>query len=96
MRLHKEEIKSIEKEIKKLIGGDIYIFGSRTDDKKRGGDIDIYIVPDKKMTTKERVDMSNEIKIILEYDMLMPIDVVISKDKNRAIEKEALKGIKIG
>jgi len=96
MRLQKEEVKSIKKEVKKIITGDIYIFGSRTDDKKRGGDIDIYIVPDRKLTTKKRVDMSNEIKIRLEYEMLTPIDVVISKDKNRAIEKEALKGIKIG
>jgi len=33
---------------------------------------------------------------MLEYELLMPVDVVISKDKTREIEKEAIKGIKIG
>jgi len=96
MRLKKDEIDLIKKEIKKLIDGDIYIFGSRIDDNQKGGDVDIYIIPKQKFSTKERFEISNKIKIMLEYELLMPVDVVISKDKTREIEKEAIKGIKIG
>ena len=95
MRLKKEEIELIKKEIKKLIEGSIYIFGSQTDDNKRGGDIDIYIVPREKLLANQRVKIANEIKINLEFELFRNIDVIISKDKNRSIEKEALKGIKI-
>ena len=96
MRLKKDEINLIKKEIRKLIDGDIYIFGSRIDDSKKGGDIDIFIIPKRKLSIKDRVRVANEIKIRLEYELLIPIDVVISKDLNRDIEKEAIKGIKIG
>ena len=95
MRLSKEEIEFIKKEIKKLIDGDIYIFGSRIDDKKKGGDVDIFIVPKEKLSVKDRVMLANEIKINLEYELMLPVDVIISKDLNRDIEKEAIKGIKI-
>jgi predicted nucleotidyltransferase len=45
MRLKKEELDFIKKTAKVYFGenAEIYIFGSRTDDDKRGGDIDIYI-----------------------------------------------------
>ena len=95
MRLSKEEIEFIKKEIKKLIDGDIYIFGSRIDDKKKGGDVDIFIIPKEKLSVKDRVRLANEIKINLEYELMLLVDVVISKDLNRDIEKEAIKGIKI-
>ena len=96
MRLRKDEIEFIKEEIKKLIDGDIYIFGSRTDDKKSGGDVDIFIIPKERLNAKQRVKLANEIKINLEYELMLPVDVVISKDLNRSIEKEAIKGIKIG
>ena len=96
MRLREEEIEFIKTEIKKLIDGDIYIFGSQTDDNKKGGDIDIFIIPKEKLPAKKRVKIANEIKINLEWELFRNIDVVISKDINRDIEKEAIKGIKIG
>jgi len=96
MRLRKEEIELIKNEITKLIDGDIYIFGSQIDYNKRGGDIDIFIIPKENLSVKERVKIANEIKINLEFELFRNIDVIISKDKNRSIEKEALKGIKIG
>jgi len=96
MRLQKDEIELIKKEIKNLIEGEIYIFGSRVDDNKKGGDVDIYIIPTDKLSAKAIYKISTEIKIRLEDKLFMPVDVVISKDKNRPIEKEAIKGIKIG
>jgi len=96
MRLKKDEIELIKRVIKSVIEGEIYIFGSRIDDNKKGGDVDIYIIPDKNLSAKERLEILTEIKIILEDKLFLPVDIVISKDKNRPIEKEAQKGIKIG
>ena len=33
--------------------------------------------------------------MILEEKLLIPVDIVIAKDKTRDIEKEALKGVKL-
>lgn len=45
MRLSKNEISVIKREAQKQFGVNavVYIFGSRVDDKKKGGDIDVYI-----------------------------------------------------
>ena len=45
MRLKKEEILQIKRITKAYFGDDakVYLFGSRVNDKKRGGDIDLYI-----------------------------------------------------
>ena len=52
MRLSIEESKIIRDSAVKYFGKNskIYLFGSRTDDKKRGGDIDIYIETDKPLS----------------------------------------------
>jgi len=96
VRLTKDEINLIKSKIREIINGDIYIFGSRTDNSKKGGDVDIYIVPFENMDVMQKIKISNEIKSALEFDLMMNVDVVISKDKNSPIEKEALKGVKIG
>ena len=45
MRLNSKEIQSIVRIAKEIYGEDVsvYLFGSRTDDTKRGGDIDLFI-----------------------------------------------------
>ncbi|MEW6557777.1 MAG: nucleotidyltransferase domain-containing protein [Elusimicrobiota bacterium] len=45
MRLKKQEIESIKKITVECFGADakVFLFGSRTNDSKRGGDIDLYI-----------------------------------------------------
>jgi len=70
--------------------GNIYLFGSRVDDTKKGGDIDLYLVPSVKF------DNENERKIdflvkLKNYIGEQKIDVVMAKDKNRLIEQVALK-----
>jgi predicted nucleotidyltransferase len=92
LRLSKDEVKFIKKTINSILESEIYIFGSRLDDNKKGGDLDIYLIP------KEKEDLSYKvglIRMILEERLLIPVDIVIAKDKNREIEKEALKGVKI-
>ena len=94
MRLTQKEIEFINKTIKKFLDCEIYLFGSRIDDNLKGGDIDLYIIPKEKNFNEFEVQMN--IREILENELYLPVDLIFSKDKNRDIEKEALKGIKIG
>jgi predicted nucleotidyltransferase len=93
MRLTNYEILSIKKVFEEVFGnGKIYLFGSRIDDTKRGGDIDLYIDLDTTLTIKEQMNLKTSFRLRL-YDLIgeQKIDIVISKDKNRSIEKEILK-----
>ena len=96
MRLTNYEITSIKESFHQVFGdGEIYLFGSRVDDALKGGDIDLFIELDMILTVKEVLDKINKFKISL-YDKIgeQKIDVIVSKDKTRPIEKEALnKGI---
>jgi len=93
VRLTSKEIEIIKIKSLEVFGeSEVYIFGSRIDDNKKGGDVDIYIIP------KNRENLffkKAKLKFLLEEILFKPVDIVVSKDKNRLIEKEALKGIKI-
>lgn len=43
MRLDSRTRSEIRDSARRFFGADVYLFGSRTDDAKRGGDIDLYI-----------------------------------------------------
>ena len=91
MRLLDKEVSTIKQKVKLVFGkSEIYLFGSRMDDVKSGGDIDLYIVPD---ITNDLFQKKIKIKTMLEDSLYKPVDIIIAKDKNRLIEKEALKGI---
>ena len=48
MRLSPEEISAIRQEVQRLdADAEIYLYGSRTDDARRGGDIDLLVVSGK-------------------------------------------------
>ncbi|WOE69014.1 nucleotidyltransferase domain-containing protein [Hydrogenimonas thermophila] len=91
MRLTQYEIRSIKKAFEEVFeGGKIYLFGSRVDDTKRGGDIDLYLVPSKKFDDERERKIKFLIKLD-EYIGEQKIDVILAKDKNRLIEQEALR-----
>jgi len=93
VRLNKEEISLIKEIIFKYFGkSQIYIFGSRTDLSKKGGDIDLFVIPKKRDNLFEK---RLKAKIELEDRLLIPVDIVIHKEFNLEIEKEAKKGINI-
>ena len=52
MRLNKKDIQSIVRVAKEIYGEgvEVYLFGSRTDNEKRGGDIDLLV-----RTTSEKL-----------------------------------------
>ncbi len=98
MRLSESEIRAIKESfLKTFKNGDIYLFGSRVDDTKRGGDIDLYIVLKEKLPISTLFDLKIEFLIELQNRIgEQKIDIVISKDKNRPIEREAIEnGIKL-
>ena len=93
MRLSKKEVEVIKFQTKKIFGeAEISLFGSRMDENKKGGDIDLYIIPKNKdgLFTKKL-----KLKTVLEDLLFKPVDVVVAKNKNRLIEKEAIKGIEL-
>jgi len=95
VRLSNYEIAVISQSFKEVFeDGKIYLFGSRVDDAQKGGDIDLYI----QTSIKENL-LEKKIKflaILKEKIGYQKIDVIISKDKTRAVEQEAInKGIEL-
>ena len=89
MRLTNEEINMIKNSIYSFLNeAKIYLFGSRLDDTKKGGDIDLFII-------SKDIDYERKIKIKAKLKQLLkkPVDIVCHKDFGRDIEKEALKGV---
>lgn len=55
MRISSEQIDFLKREILALVpDAVVYLFGSRVDDGKKGGDIDIMVLSDKKISWKEK------------------------------------------
>jgi len=90
MRLTPFEIISIKQTFSDLFGdGEVYLFGSRVDDLLRGGDIDLYLCPSQKFDDERR----RKINFLIKLESLIgeqKIDVVMYKNKDRLIEKEAI------
>ncbi len=93
MRLSEKEIKIIKENTKKIFGDSkIILFGSRVDDNKKGGDIDLYIIP----LNKDNLFIKKiKLKAVLEDMLFKPVDIVVARDESRLIEKEARKGIEL-
>ena len=94
MRLSQKEKQEIKKTLKEIFGDvKIYIFGSRLDDSKRGGDIDIFLQTSKPIKNK-RVKRAKA-KLLLEEKLLKPIDIIIDEDANSLIKEQAMQGVKL-
>jgi predicted nucleotidyltransferase len=92
MRLTPFEISSIKQAFTEVFGeGEIYLFGSRVDDTKRGGDIDLYI--DSASTqelSRKKIDFLVQLKNAIGEQK---IDVVINRNEKRLIDEIAKKGV---
>lgn len=78
MRLKKEYISIIKKITKENFGNNskVYLFGSRVDDKKKGGDVDLYIETD----INENI-LDRKLKMLVEMEKLLgeqKIDIVVN------------------
>ncbi len=90
MRLTNKQHQAIKNTFLEVFeSGEIYLFGSRVDDSKKGGDIDLYVVSTcKENLTSKKIDFLVNLKNIIGEQK---IDVVLNRDKNRPIEQEAIK-----
>jgi len=91
VRLKSWEIEVIKNNAKKVFGNDVIVklFGSRIDDNKRGGDIDLYIITKNNSFEKQRKFWS-----LLQIELgEQKIDIIYNENKNREIEKVANQGI---
>ncbi len=78
MRIKEEDLQQIKRIAKVYFGDDakVYLFGSRVDDKKRGGDIDLYIETGlKENIVQRKIKMLGELQEILGEQK---IDIVIN------------------
>lgn len=90
MRLSQFERDTIVDQAREIFGSQtkVYLFGSRADDSRRGGDIDLYIVPvNKDNLWRKEVRLHTQLQLLLGEQK---IDIVVAYDKNRMIEKVAL------
>ena len=95
MRLTEDEISAIKETFFEVFGdGVVILFGSRVDDMRRGGDIDLYLDP---VATDNIYDKKNAFLVKLQGKIgLQKIDVVFHINSDRQIEREAIKkGVKL-
>jgi hypothetical protein len=91
MRLQDFEINSIKSTANHIFGkgSKVVLFGSRVYDNVKGGDIDLYIQPsDKNNLWEKKINFLVQLKSAIGDQK---IDVIISRDKSRLIEQEAIK-----
>ena len=88
MRLSKRIINILQDNIKKSFGDvNIYLFGSRTDDNKRGGDIDLAI--DIHLSKEEfREKKSLFLALLMRIDFDYKIDIVNFNTKDELLHSE--------
>lgn len=91
MRLSKRIIDILQDNIKKSFGNvNIYLFGSRTDDNKKGGDIDLAID-----TNISKQDFMNKkvlfLSLLMRIDFDYQIDIVNFNTKDELLHSEIQK-----
>ena len=93
MRLREKEVSVIKSTIKNIFGEvQLYLFGSRVDDSKKGGDIDLFVIAkDSSNLFEKKIKALAKRKILLHK----PVDIVLHQDFKREIEQQALKGIRL-
>jgi predicted nucleotidyltransferase len=90
MRLTDEQVRSIREVVGRHFGTEsrIWLFGSRSDDSRSGGDIDLYLEP-------ERIAGSNlflakqAARHELEQKLHWPVDLVVRRDRETAFMRAA-------
>jgi predicted nucleotidyltransferase len=91
LRLSAEAINVIQDAFLRVFEtGDLYLFGSRVDDNRKGGDIDLYIVVDNQHRMGEkRIEFLTKIKHKIGDQR---IDLVINRGTKRPIDRIATSG----
>ena len=92
MRLTESEIRAIQETFLDVFeSGEIFLFGSRIDDTKRGGDIDLYIsTPYKDGLVRRKIDFLVKLKRKIGEQK---IDVVLDRGQDNPIDRVAKQGV---
>lgn len=82
MRLEESEIFILKELSKKFFGENfkMYLFGSRVDDNKKGGDIDIFIDSSKEIDFKKQIEFLSEVEL---NGILRKVDLVVKTPKSK-------------
>lgn len=87
MRLSPDEIKAIKETVQSFdADAKVWLYGSRTDDNKRGGDIDLLIF-------SQKINFSDKLKIKVQlYKKIgeQKIDMIIARDNKKPFVRIAL------
>ena len=95
MRLSEKEIQAIVEVARRIYGQavEVYLFGSRVDDSKRGGDIDLLLRNQvKKKGILERMRFLTELKMLVGEQK---IDVVGDYEDSPVVREALLNGIRL-
>ena len=85
VRLSDQEIDAIKRAAKEIFGADIkvYLFGSRTDLNRKGGDIDLLIITNKEISHRDKIKFLVKVE---DYGVERKVDLIIktpnTKEKN--------------
>lgn len=83
MRLYDDEINALNVAIEN-VRGEVYIFGSRVDDTKKGGDIDVLI-----FSKEEPYKLSQQVSLKFSSILNSKLDVIVFDKDNLKKEQQA-------
>jgi len=83
MRLSSSQCAAVKAVIQQSLGVNsmVWLFGSRVSDLSRGGDIDLYIEPEKSCGIKEKLRLMTKIQMIVG---LRKIDLIVKTDASNS------------
>jgi len=76
MRLDPSQVSAIKSTVQDMLGPEsrVWLFGSRVDDRKKGGDIDLYIETEKPCTLKDKLRVTTRLQLAIGF---RKIDVLL-------------------
>ena len=87
MRLDSKEIETVRTMVERIVGkgSKVRVFGSRLNDSKRGGDLDLLVESEAPVDAIRRADL----KLDLEETLALPLEIIfLEKGKKRSAFQE--------
>ncbi len=99
VRLTEHQVRDIKDAVRRVLGDDakVFIFGSRADPSRRGGDIDVLVKVSRSISAEERFDVKK--RLFVEMCKRLgerKIDLLVSGEPESPVEKIAMEeGVEI-